>query len=345
MIRFLTCLIKDKKKISVLLFSIAVLLLLINVVVAKIYPLQTDVKKNVSEVEINKMFYDAIKKFGFNDEWINKKLVKDKFSSTSFTNYVIRVPSDLPIPVLLNQVFEDFSAAETTILSNEIKTGSLSTLEIFSVGKKILKADFDYDNSIRRKSGSIGFIIYDGDHLDEDNFKLLNSSAERFSFLFYPGYELNKILDNCNKEFSLILNDDITEVDFKLETGYSADRLQLSVKAIINSFGNAAFFMIDDGSSLFSSSKGKMIIDWLEKSKLRFLHKDNIFHLSSEFNLAGEFNEMLNVMNDGEAKLILISSSDYLSITDEITGKKKIGYKFINPSEVIELNQLRTAPL
>ncbi len=345
MIRFLTCLIKDKKKISILLFSIAVLLLLINVVVAKIYPLKTDVKKNVSEAEINKMFYDAIKKFGFNDEWINKKLVKDKFSGISFTNYIIRVPSDLPIPVLLNQVFEDFSATETAIQSNEIKTGRLSRLEIFSSEKKIMKADFDYDNSIHRKSGSIGFIIYDGDHLDEDNFKILNSSAERFSFLFYPGYELTKILDNCNKEFSLILNDDITEVDYKLETGYSADRLQLSVKAIINSFGNAAFFMIDDESSLFNSSKGEMIIDWLEKSKLRFLHKDKIFHLSSEFNLAGEFHDLLNSMSDGETKLILISSADYLSIDDEIAGVKKIGYKFINPSEVIKMNQVSAAPL
>jgi hypothetical protein len=345
MIQFLTGLIKDKKKISIILFSFAVVLLLINVILAKIYPLQSDVKKALSEVEINKMFNEAIKKFGFNDEWITKKTGRDKSPNISFTNYIISVPSDLPIPVLLSQVFEDFSGTETTILSKEIKTNGLSTLEIFSNGKKILNADFDYESSIRRKSGLIGFIIFDEEKLDEDNFKILNSSAEKFSFLFLPDYELNEILDDCHKEFSLILNDDIADVDYKLETGYSADRLQLSVKAIINSFGNAAFFMIDDESSLFNSSKGEMIIDWLEKSKLRFLHKRSIIHLLSEFNLSGEFNDVLKSMSDGEAKLILIGSSDYLSIADDIVGWKKIGYKFINPSEVIRMNQSSAVPL
>lgn len=345
MIQLLIGLIKDKKKISIVLFSLAVLLLLVNVILAKIYPLQSDVKKTLSEIEINKMFNDAIKKFGLNDEWITLKTGRDKSSNNSFPNYIISVPADLPIPVLLSQVFEDFSSTETTILSNEIKTGGFSTLEIFSNGKKILKADFDYDISIRRKSGLIGFIIFDEGQFDEDNFKTLNSSAERFSFLFLPNHELIKILNNCKKEFALILNDEITDRDYKLETGYSTDRLQLSVKAIINSFGNAAFFMIDDQSSLFNSSREEMIIDWLEKSKLRFLHKHDILQLKSEFNLHNEFNDILKSMSDGEAKLVLISSFDYLSITDDIAGGKKIGYKFINPSEVIRMNQSSVSPL
>ena len=345
MIQLFDGLVKDRKKVPIVLFSVAVLLLLINVVVAKFYPLQTDEKKNLSAVEINKVFYDEIKKFGFNDEWIIKKSGKDKSSTNTFTNYKISVPSDLPIPVLLSQVFEDFSSTETNILSNEIKTNGLSTLEIFSNGEKIVKADFDYENSIHRKSGLIGFIIFDEEKLDEDNFQILNSSAEKFSFLFLPGNELKKILESCKKEYSLILNDDIADVDYKLETGYSADRLQLSVKAIINSFGNAAFFMIDDESSIFNSSKGELIIDWLEKSGLRFLHKQNLFHLLSEFNLSGEINDVLKSMSDGEAKLILISSSDYLSIADDIVGWKKIGYKFINPSEVIRMNQSSAVPL
>lgn len=345
MIQFFTCLIKDKKKIAFALFSIAVILLLANVVAAKFYPLQSDAEKTLSEVEINKKFYEAIKKFGFNDEWITKKSIGNKSSNNSVTNYSIKVPADLPIPVLLCQVFEDFSGTEATILSNEIKTGGLSTLEIFSNEEKIIKADFEYENSIHRKSGFVGFIIYDDGELDLDNYKTLNTSAERFSFLFMPGGELNKFLTNCNKEFSLILNDEITDIDYKLETGYSADRLQLSVKAIVNTFGNAAFFMIDDESSLFNSPKGEMIINWLVKSRLRLLHINKVYHLVSEFNLSGEFYDILNSMSDGEAKLILISSSDYLSMADDIVGWKKIGYKFINPSEVIRMNQSITNPL
>lgn len=330
---------KNKKKIVLLLFLIAVVLLLINVIAAGVFPNESDSKKNLSSEEISQKFFDAIKRFGFVDEWIVKKTAKLKSFNPTFTSYSIQVPSDLPIPVLISEVFAEFSGTAVDIVSKELKKGGLSELEFLINEKKVLKANFDYENTIHRKAVFIGFIIYDEEQMDSERFKILNSSAEKFSFLFLPSNELNHIIKSCKKEYSLILNDEIVDVDFKLEEDYSNDRLSRSVKSIIQSFGSAAFYLIDDDASLFNSSKGKFIVDWFRKGKLKILFKNKIENISSVFGVSSEIKKILNSMLDGEARLILLGSSDYLSISEEIAKYKKIGYKFINPSEVLQLLQ------
>lgn len=338
MIKRLFKIFKDKKKIVLILFSVTFILLIVNVIAARIFPNESDRKKDLSSVEINKKFIDGIKRFGLAEDWIVRKESKDKSSETSFSSYIISVPSDLPIPVLLSEVFNEFSGTSVSIISKELKPGGLSELEILTDGKKNLKANFDYQKTIHRKAGFIGFIIYDEGQMGEENYKLLNSSAEKLSFLFLPSYGVRNIIDSCKKEYALILNDEINDVDFKLQSGYSEKRLSESIRAIIKAFGNAVFFMIDDDASIFNSSKGKFIIDWLNKGKLKILFKNKIITLTSQFNIDDELKKILDSMSDGETKLIILSSSDYLSLGDEIMRYKKIGYKFINPSEVLQMH-------
>lgn len=52
------------------------------------------------------------------------------------------------------------------------------------------------------------------------------------------------ILSKAGKRFALLLNDDITDLDFKLASNYSDDRLLRSIKEIVGTFYAAAFLLL-----------------------------------------------------------------------------------------------------
>ena len=325
-----------KRKAVYILFAIAILLLASNLFLNRLLPkVNPDNEELVlSGLEINNHFLKGVNNFGLDENWIiARKLSKN--SDSVFSSYKIKLPPDLPIPVVISEIKSQFSGDSVEIKSIEKKMGGRTKLEIYSGRFLKLTADIDYDKQIVRKRGSVGFLIED---ISFDNMEdsLLFEVPESFAVLLNPSKEDKKhsnFILNRRKEFALLLDDEIDDLEFKLSKDYSNNRLLNSVKAIAGNFSRAIFFVIDDESELFRSQVYPVISAELEKRNIKLVLKSELYQLENvgDTELHNNFDRIFKQLAE-EDLTILCNAEDYILLLPEIARYRKVGFKFINPS-------------
>jgi hypothetical protein len=202
-----------------------------------------------------------------------------------------------------------------------------------------LRADFDYDKNIIRSAGTAAFIL-ENFELSSFEDSLLMEIPEPFSPLLIPSTEnliLRKFITDKQKTYSILLNDDIPELKYKLKSDYSQNRLKGSLFSIINDFSSATYFFIDDQSDLFNSSVYSYLKDELVKRKIKIVKLSYLQKLNfSEINaLINSFDTYLKNAEEGESITFLISADNFRNLLPEIERYRKVGYKIVHPSETI----------
>ena len=208
----------------------------------------------------------SLRSFGLLDDWIKET----KSSKVDYT-YKVKIPKDLSIPVILAGINSNFWESGVTINSVEKIFSGRTILEIKLEDEIKLRADFDYDRNIFRSAGTAAFIL-ENFELSSFEDSLLLEIPEPFSPLLIPSTEnliLSKFIIDKQKNYSLLLNDDIPELKYKLKDSYSQNRLKGSLLSIINDFSSATYFFIDDQSGLFNSSVFSYMKDELIKRKIK----------------------------------------------------------------------------
>jgi len=325
-----------KRRAVYILFAIAILLLASNLLLKKLLPKANPEREAfvLSGLEINNRFLQAVNNFGLEEDWIVVRKLSNKPDSL-FLSYKIKLPPDLPIPVLITEIQTELSADSVEIKSIEKKMGGRTKLEIYSGGFLKLISEIDYDKKIVRKRGSVGFLIEDIS-LDDEVDSLLFDVPESFAVLLVPSKENkkhSKFILNNSKEFALLLDDEIDDLEFKLSEGHSNNRILNSVKSIIGSFSKAIFFIIDDESELFRSQVFPVISAELEKRNIKLVLKSELYQLGNtdETDLYNSFDRMFKQLAE-EKLTILCNVDDYNLLLPEIGKYRKVGFKFINPS-------------
>ena len=159
---------------------------------------------------------------------------------------------------------------------------------------------------------------------------------ESFAVLLIPSKENkkhSKFILNKSKEFAILLNNEIDDLEFKLSEDHSNKRILNSLNSIIGSFSRAIFFVIDDDSELFHSEVFQVISAELEKRNIKLLLKSKFYKLENdeEIDLINNFDSLLKQL--AEDKLIILSSvEEFQLLLPEIARYRKVGFKFINPS-------------
>lgn len=325
-----------KRRAVYILFAIAILLLASNLLLKKLLPKANPESEAfvLSGLEINNRFLQAVNNFGLEEDWIVVRNISNKPDSL-FLSYKIKLPPDLPIPVLITEIQTKLSADSVEIKSIEKKMGGRTKLEIYSGGFLKLISEIDYDKKNVRKRGSVGFLIEDISFDDEED-SLLFDVPESFAVLLVPSKENkkhSKFILNNSKEFALLLDDEIDDLEFKLSEGHSNNRILNSVKSIIGSFSKAIFFIIDDESELFRSQVFPVISAELEKRNIKLVLKSELYQLENteETNLFNSFDRMFKQLVE-EKLTIICNVDDYNLLLPEIARYRKVGFKFINPS-------------
>ncbi|MCH8033955.1 MAG: hypothetical protein IH950_09415 [Bacteroidetes bacterium] len=319
-----------------ILFGAALILLIPNLVLDIIENKNNSIssKTELSSAEIDSLFRLSLHSFGLLDDWI-----KVSKSSKVDKSYKVKIPKDLSIPVILVEINSNFWESEVTISSVEKIFSGRTILEIKSKDEIKLKADFDYDKSIFRSAGTAAFIL-ENFELSSFEDSLLLDIPEPYSPLLIPSTEnliLCKFIIDKQKTFSLLLNDDIPELKYKLKDSYSQNRLKGSLRSIINDFSSATYFFIDDRSDLFNSSVFSYLKDELAKRKIKILKLSNLQKLDfSEINvLISSFDTLMKNTREGESITFLISADNFIHLLPEIMSYGKIGYKIVHPSETL----------
>lgn len=329
------------KKIAIILFGIVLVLLISNIVVKKINDNgeQPKNREALSGFEINTLFFSALKNYGFSDSWITKANLKNFKDDSLFATYKVKVPKNLPVHLLLLEMRDIFWNDDVEIESEEISASNKTLLTLSSENHIKLAVEFNYDDKILREFGTVSFLI---DKIPADNelkVEELLKTPELYYVVFPPADASKKLAEKFvkdGKRYAIFLDDNITELNYKLDPGYSEDRLKKSIREIVGTFANAAFFIIDDQSNLYASEKFKFLENEFKKRNIRIFNKSDFNSLGdNQINIDGKFQDFMLSLNKSDEKVLLVSADDFLSIVNLIPSYRKIGYKFIYPGDII----------
>ncbi len=329
----------NKKKIIAVLFALAFIILIVNVLINKNYKDNSEEAKNeISAALINQKFNSALYSLGLKEDWIilSKKTNEQKEAEYS---YKVNVPQDLPIALLISEITNSFNPNEVVVKSKEERINGETIVKIFSGGKEKLKSIFDYNNSIKREAGSVSILLKEFNELNKSETGSILSSPEQFGVVLIPSksnVQLAKQIRENHKEYAVLLNDEISDLEYKLSSGYSLKRLKNSIRSIIGSFGSAVFILVDDNSNFYNGPVFPLVKSELEKRKIKLINLSAIKTIPAESseNTIGDFEHFVRSVKGEMKALLLLSVDDYITVQTSIVSLRKIGYQFINPSNI-----------
>ena len=331
----------DKKKLIQILFGLAFVFLIANLVVNKLTHYHyTSIEKARNSNYINSKFISALHSYGIENNWIKKERRYRKDDDSLNYKYKVEVPKDLPIALLLNEIEDSLGVNGIAIRAKELKFGGETLLKVYSGDNLKLQSIFSYDENIARDAGTVGIIVKDADQLSNENFQKLIKLPERFSILLSPSKKtaaLQQQITSSQKEICVLISDETTDNDYKMKAGFSADRIRNSIRSIISDYSDAAFFVLDNKSALYSSPAMKIIRDFLDKGRMKYIELSNCRALNagSETEVTNQFENFVKKSKSKTHSILLLTPDEMNSQIPELIKFRKIGYKFVRTSVVL----------
>jgi len=325
----------NRKAAAVILLVAAVFLLIVNLLIRHFDQqeeteiLQTD----LTTIQIDSLFLFSLYSFGLSNDWI--KEVRNKNTDKS---YIVKLPIDLSIPVVLTEINSNLFESNLIISSVEKDFSGRTRLTISNEDRIILSAEFKYDKEIFRTAITLGFIIKNYE-LSGSEDSLLLELPEPFSVSLKPSLEntkrVNYIID-LGKTYSIFIDDEIPDLKYRLNESYSEKRLIGSLKSIITDYVNATFFIIDDNSDLYLSPSFDYIRRELEIRKISILRLSEIQQLNdeNEIDLKNLFDNQIKETDDKKEKIFFVTADEFRTLLPEIERYRKTGVKIVHPSEI-----------
>lgn len=329
------------KNITTVLLIVVITLLFINIIINKL--INTDEppqnREEISGIMIDSLFRSALYNYGIQKDWIKKKNIRKVSGDSLYATYNIIVPKDVPIHLLQLEVQDLLLDYNAEIKSEEKSKEKKVLLLINSDSQLKLAAEFSYNNEIRREYGAISFLVNDITPDDIEKYNELLRTPELFYAVLIPESKSKSLLNDLNefeRRFAILLDDNIIEFDYKLSPSISEERTLLSLKNIISSFYSAAFFIVDVNSDLFESKNYTLIKEALKKRNIKIVESDRFDWLKiNSLNPESSFGDFLKRVSKVDEKVILITAEDFLLISKLIPEYRKIGYRFIQPGELV----------
>jgi len=157
---------------------------------------------------------------------------------------------------------------------------------------------------------------------------------EPISFLIVPSkdnLDLVKEFVKNRKEYAVLLNEKIKEPNFKLESGFPKSRLSSSIKDLVGNYKEATCFVLDNNSDLVKPEVFEIIQHEFEKRniKLILLNRFRVIEGGNDEELNNKFMTGLNSIAAGKINPILLSVSDFNTITLSFQELRRKGFKYV----------------
>ena len=289
------------------------------------------------ENDLIQRFRNILEEFGINDKLIKESKSTDKTSSTKVPSFKIQVPGDLSIPQILREVYISFRKDSLTLTSIEKNKGGKSFLTLKFDSRTILKAEFDYSKNAFRNLGSVAFIIYDFNPENPSALSLIESPV-KLNFLIRPETKYLQSLDFITKnyqQYSVLIDDVITEQKYKLGPGFSEQRIITVLKTIVTDFQKAVCFIVDEHSDFYKSSNFEVLKRELSKRNIKLFELSNFVLLNDGLDLTVDFESNVESILEGRTKVFLLTEESYRSLESVISKYRKRGYRVVNSSLIL----------
>lgn len=325
---------KNLKTIYIL-FAICFSLILV-IIAIDIFKEDDLISKNqIQKSEIEKVVLKKLDEYGIKENWIDKVY----FSNPDFDSldcvFKVKVPEDIIIPIFLNDLNKEFYKRNVKIISEERK--NTTTLKIYSNNILKFQSILTYDKSISRIKNIIAFIVYGIDNLSESERDILLNVAFPVSFVLVPSVFSETIVPQiklADKEYLIIINDDIKDGKYSLASDYEPEMLRKSINNIKQTFRGSTGFLIDEKSNLYNSSFYNFLRDEFKKVDIMLKSRKNYITLPSD-----NKDEMISIFkfhayNSDGKKIFYLSTDDLNILLEEIEKYKKKGNVIVLPSQI-----------
>ncbi|NWF89409.1 MAG: hypothetical protein HXY50_08085 [Ignavibacteriaceae bacterium] len=322
------------KKIIIVFFIFSILLLLSNSIVSYLFPeVSNQTKKPITKKEIELKFFQSLKSFAIKDEWIDSVMKKSRF-----VKFKVNVPYDLPISQILGDITRSLADYKTEINAKETKINGKTSMQISQKKEPVLLADFVYNSDIQRTENKSALFIYGRNAKEAEYDSLFRNIPNDYSALLTPSKSASlytRWLNDNGFNYAVILDDEITELEYKIDENYSQKRLILIVKNLVSSFPRALFFVFDKNSAIFTSYTYSILKREFEKLKIKFCTSDSLkFIIDEDLNASAEFVKFVKNIKPGSINKIVVSIDSFLALTEDIRKLIRIGYKFVKPEAI-----------
>ncbi len=328
---------KFRKSLSLTLIATAVILIAANILLKSNLFVNSSYEDVIDEEEISQRFLNILAEFDIENQFIKEIRIKGKHSRREISSFKVQVPKDLTIPEILKDIFQSFRKDSLIIQSFEKVKGSKTTIALKKRNSVVLQAEFNYSKDYSRNNGYLAFIINDVDPADASTIALIESPA-KINLLIRPEAKHLQQLEfirNNGQQFSVLIDDDISEQKYKLGTTFSEQRVVTVIKTLVTDFQMAVCFIIDDNSNFYSSPNYEILSRELSKRKIKLFRKSEFVNLNNEEMIPESFNNQMKSLANGESIIFLVSEDAYLTLSSEINKYKKKGYRVILSSLIL----------
>jgi len=324
-----------KREIIKYLLGAAIVLLVANITIDFLKKPKKAVNiHELSVVQIENVFFKVLDEYGIESNWIAKKKHKSAEDDSIKTQYEVKIPADMPVPLIIKDINKIIEKDITGFVSEEKKIFGTTEIRIYTNEVLKLKATLIPDKQIIRHRNDLSFIITDAFDLNTARFNNFLSEYFPIACVVVPGKDLIAKADsikNYTKDFVILLNNDITDSNMKLKSEYSKGLLRGSINNIVSSFRDAKAFIVDERSTLFNSPIYNFVRDDFKHYGINLFPQSEFIDLSAEEDseLVSKFKFYCNDTTGVHQKIFMSSFENYEKIQNELVRFKKKGNKII----------------
>jgi len=324
-----------KQKFIKYLIAAAVILLVVNITIESLKkPKKETAIHELSVLQIETVFFTVLDEYGIETKWITRKKYKSADYDSVKTEYVVKIPADMPVPLIIKNINKVIEKDITGFVSEEKKIFGTTEIRIYTNEVLKLKATLIPDKEIIRKRNELSFVINDVFDLSEKNFNNFLSIHYSLSCTVVPGHDLiikADSLKDYTKEYAILLNNDISDPQMKLKSDYQKKLLRGSMQNIVSSFRDAKAYIVDENSTLYNSPIYNYVQDEFKRQSIFLYPRSGLIELNAQEDseLISKFKFYCQDTTGVHQKIFFSSFDNFLKIQNEIEKIKKKGNKII----------------
>ena len=324
----------NKYKIIQILFAVAVVMLIANLLVGRFNSeIDSEPKlefdKEISPNKVDSLFLASLKNYNINQNWIHRSSTKRNKKTSALYIYKVDVPNDLPNVLLIREIYKNLSATKLQISSKEVKVGGTSLLEISNANKLVLSAVFIYKKDISHLAGYLNLLVFTPQDFGIENKNELLNSTNNITLLFSPStknIDLANDISKNNKAFGLIIDNNIDELKYEINNTFDKSRINQGVNAVLKAFPKTKFVLFPD-----NFNPNLKIRSAFRKMGTKTLFEKKLINFTKEYKTGLRKLFKSYVMNTGvsDTLKVIISTDNFFIVKKDLKKYEKLGYRFV----------------
>jgi hypothetical protein len=345
-----------KQKFIRYLLVLAIILLIAEIAIDRFQKSKkVTIVKELSVLQIETVFFKVLDEYGIDLKWISKKRESSKSPSgdvrysdddSTVVQYFVKIPSDVPVPLIIRDMNKIIEKEITGFVSEEKKIYGSAEIRIYTNEILKLRATLIPEKNLTRTRNVLSFIISDALDLSENKFNDFLSVSQPLACTVVPDNSLIAKIDsikNYRKEYGVLLSDEISDSKMKLKQEFQKELLRGSIKNIVTAFKDARVYLIDEKSKLFNSAIYNFVRDDFQNRGIKLHPRSELIELNAneDSELFSKFRFYSNDTSGVRQKLFLTTFKNFQKILPELERFKKKGHKIIPLSKSYLVQKLK----